>query len=520
MTSLLQHEKARNTRDLNERIAGQQQTIDDLQKHSEELQNQSEDTPDGTVTHVDSPRNTVWLNIGRKDSLRTQVTFSIYGKNHQGLANGTENVKAKIEVVELSETRPIARIVEEDRDNPIEIGDFVFSPVWSAGLKEHFAFVGSGDLNGDGLRDDRDRQIQHRLFENAGVEIDLEVTDEGVRVPANAKLTSHTKWLVVSDQDDSPKGANNPVVVSHLLAIQQQREALVQEAREHGIKIVSLEDFLAYLGWKPELRLFVGNGLKLKPGARAVITPTPGEAVRITDPDTTVNLPLRTKTEFTFPERITTVDGFEANILSVEPLTPQRLHITRVSRGDNEVVVTGESKAKYRIHVLLQGRPDLNSSAPAASEVKEQIEKLGTSEPGTPELPGELETVLYTTADMDVDQLLDAKKAAKALAGSVEYDEGTRSLFITASRENLRQIDERFFKNRRQQQIALCLHLLLLQTREELAKKREEFGDNHSEVEKVRSKIALIERKAAELTQKSREVPAHRGPNGEFKSGS
>ncbi len=224
------------------------------------------------MTTVDNTTGTVWLNLGRKDGLRSQVTFSVYGKTNKGIARGPEDVKAKIEVVEVKDTSSIARITEEDRDRPIGIGDVVFSPAWSAGLKEYFAVVGDADLNKDGEMDAKDRKLLKDWVTNAGAEIDVEITPDGQREPAEGKLSVKTKWLIVGEIADPTVAVNDQERTQEILAIQKQHEMLVQEAREHGIKIVSMKDFLTYLGVKPETRLYIPGSnapFTLKAGARS-----------------------------------------------------------------------------------------------------------------------------------------------------------------------------------------------------------------------------------------------------------
>lgn len=253
---------------------------DDLGQHSEDRQNLNLDTPDGTITTVDKANGALWLDIGLKDGLRTQVTFSVYGQQHQGLARGPDDVKAKIEVVELRETSSIARIVEEDRDRPIAVGDVIFSPAWSAALPERFALVGNGDLNQDGKTDAKDRKILHDLVTNAGGKIDLEINAEGVRVPADGKITGNTKWLIVGDLSNPAAVANDNQTRDQIQAVHRQHELLVQAALEHGIKIVSLKDFLIYMGWKPESRTNPPGAnapFQLKPGKPPVIPRPPSE---------------------------------------------------------------------------------------------------------------------------------------------------------------------------------------------------------------------------------------------------
>ena len=268
----IRDELARLTKELNERISRLNQIVDFQRQQLDDLKKDSFDVPDGRVTTVDNTTGTVWLNLGRKDGLRTQVTFAVYGKSNKGIARGPEDVKAKIEVVEVRDTSSIARIVEEERDRPVGIGDVIFSPAWSAGLKEYFAFVGEGDLNNDGVMDSKDRKILKDMLSNAGAEMDVEITNAGLREPADSKLTVHTKWLVVGDVGDPASAVNDQAKLQRILAVQKQHEMLVQEAREHGIKIVSLKDFLTYMGWKPESRLYIPGSdapFKLKAGAHS-----------------------------------------------------------------------------------------------------------------------------------------------------------------------------------------------------------------------------------------------------------
>ena len=268
----IRDELARITKELSDRISRLNQIVDYQRQQLDELKNESFDVPDGKVTNVDNTNGTVWLNLGRKDGLRTQVTFSIYGKTNKGIARGPGDVKAKIEVVEVSDTSSVARIVEEDRDRPVGIGDVIFSPAWSAGLQEYFAFVGDGDLNGDGEMDAKDRKILKDMLNNAGAEIDVEITNEGLREPAEGKLSVQTKWLVVGDVGDPASAVGDAAKLQRILAVQKQHEMLVQEAREHGIKIVSMKDFLTYIGWKPESRLYIPGSnapFTLKSGSRS-----------------------------------------------------------------------------------------------------------------------------------------------------------------------------------------------------------------------------------------------------------
>jgi len=258
-------EKIRREKELGDRIAKLNGVVDFQRQRLEEIENLTFDVPDGLVTNVDNTSGTIWLNLGRKDGLRPQVTFSVYGKTNKGIARGPEDVKAKIEVVEVRDTSAIARIIQEERDRPVGIGDVVFSPAWNAGLIEYFSIVGNADLNLDGVMDEKDRKILKDRVALAGAKIDVEVTSEGTREPADSKISVQTKWLIVGDVGDPSTAVGDDAKMQRILAVQKQHETLVQEAREHGTRIVSMKDFLTYLGWKPESRLYI-------PGSEAPFT--------------------------------------------------------------------------------------------------------------------------------------------------------------------------------------------------------------------------------------------------------
>lgn len=262
----------RQQKDDSEHIAKLNKIVDKLREDLEKIQNISFDVPDGYVTNVDNTNGTVWLSLGKKDGLRPQVTFSVYPRTNKGVARGPEDVKAKIEVVEVRDTSAIARIVEEQRDRPVGIRDEIFSPAWDPGLMEFFAIVGNDDLNNDGFKDQKDRKILKDKLANAGAQIDVEITPDGVREPAEGKLSVRTKWLIVGDVGDPNSVVGDDAEVRRIQEVQKQNNLLLQEAREHGIRVVSMKDFLTYLGWKPESRLYVPGSdapFTLKAGSRS-----------------------------------------------------------------------------------------------------------------------------------------------------------------------------------------------------------------------------------------------------------
>jgi ABC-type transporter Mla subunit MlaD len=210
--------------------------------------------PDGEIVSVDNTARTVWLNIGSQDGLRPQVSFSVYTRDNRGLGRSDRDIKAKVEVTRIKEAHLAeARIIEEDLSRPISPGDPIYSPLWSAGRTEYFAFVGRPDLDEDGASD---WDLLMEILRNAGAKRELYVTDEGLREPANGKLTARTKFLVVGDIDDLIEFSGQPEKMEIARKILDEQEALLDDAKVYGVQVVRLNDFLAYIGYKSQHRLW------------------------------------------------------------------------------------------------------------------------------------------------------------------------------------------------------------------------------------------------------------------------
>src|SRR5690606_18092435 len=126
-----------------------------------------------------------------------------------------------------------------DLFRPIAEGDPIYTPLWAAGRKEYFALVGRPDLDEDGKSD---WELWSELIQTNGAAIELVVTDEGERDPADAKLSARTKFLVIGDIDDPAKFSGIPEKQALAEKMLAQRAALIDEARLYGIRVVRLND--------------------------------------------------------------------------------------------------------------------------------------------------------------------------------------------------------------------------------------------------------------------------------------
>ncbi|MGD9853750.1 MAG: hypothetical protein AB7U20_02250 [Planctomycetaceae bacterium] len=263
-------------RNYDQQIADLEQNNTRLRTALDEYQRVSFEVPDGEIRRVDNTSRTVWINLGKDDRLREQVTFSVYDKDHHGVGRGPEDIKGRVEVVRiLGPNLSQARILEEDLFRPMAEGDVVYTPVWSAGLIERFAFTGEIDFDQDGQSD---RDQLHNMLHHAGAEISVEVTDEGYRFPENGALTQDTKFLVRGYIPDASQYASADLNRERIERMQKEQTELTESAQHQGIRILSLNDFLSFMGYRPTQRLFLpGENMPytLQGGARSTDTGGP-----------------------------------------------------------------------------------------------------------------------------------------------------------------------------------------------------------------------------------------------------
>jgi hypothetical protein len=267
----------RTQKTLNEQV-DQLTTIVNAQKlRLAEIEKVSFERPDGQIVSVDANLGIVFINLGTLDNLRPQISFSVYSHDHRGIGREKQDIKAAIEVTKvLGPHQAEAKILQQDRTRPISAGDPIYSPIWAGGRSEYFAFVGLIDFDKDGKSD---RDTLHRLLKNAKAEVELEVNDNGERVPADAKLSQNTKFLVLGDVPDPSNFAAGDPRRPHIQGIMDQRNALLKEATMTGVRIVKLSDFMAYMGFQSQLRTYIPGEVDrftLEQGAR-------GSAIRSDD---------------------------------------------------------------------------------------------------------------------------------------------------------------------------------------------------------------------------------------------
>jgi hypothetical protein len=259
---------------MQEQIHDLENVVTYLRQKLNELEDLSFDVADGEIVRVDNTTRAVWINLGSDDGLRSQVSFAVYTQSHNGFGRGNADIKAKIEVTKIRGPHLAeARILQEELGRPIQAGDPIYTPAWSKGAKEYFSFVGVVDLDGD---DKSDRAALHTILDNAGAGVELEIDDHGNRVPEGAQLTVKSKFLVIGRIEDPTEypGSDTEKQEEVRKSIQEYNE-LTKEALRKGIKTVNFRDFLNYIGYEQQQRLYRAGEdrpFNLKYGARSTGT--------------------------------------------------------------------------------------------------------------------------------------------------------------------------------------------------------------------------------------------------------
>lgn len=236
-----------------ERIKTLEDQVTKLDRANRNLIEQRKDEPgsfevaDGRVSWVNQ-NGTVWINLGSADSLRRQVTFSVFDADQHDAAKAAK--KGSIEVTRLlDEHMAEARITKDDPTNPILTGDNIYSQVWHRGKKLHFALTGVIDVDGDGQSD---MQLARDLIDVNGGIVDAYLKDDG---KMEGEITANTRYLVLGDVPDTAIKS----------AMAEGYHTMSKTASSLGVQTITLPQFVDQMGYKPQDRTVqLGTGAKAR----------------------------------------------------------------------------------------------------------------------------------------------------------------------------------------------------------------------------------------------------------------
>ena len=248
----LEDEFKKHTEASDKRIKNLTISINTLKDEIRHLRNYGFEQPLGLIRQVNTDAGSVTINLGSADRLQKRQTFSVYTKANSGVARGAEDIKGSIEVTQILGAHLASAIITSETmpADPISPADPIYTPTWSPGRFEKFAFVGKFDFDGDGKHDEA---TLRELIQTNGAMIGAEVDQKGVR--NNRKIDHETKFLVVGEIPD-PTEIVEPEERRAVEEVKKHHEKMKQEADEQGITVVRKNDFLSWMGYRPQFKLF------------------------------------------------------------------------------------------------------------------------------------------------------------------------------------------------------------------------------------------------------------------------
>jgi len=239
--SALVSQLSKKTTELLAQIDTKEKLIRGLREKVEGLTPESFDIADGKITWVNQAEETVWVNLGFADGLNRQITFSVYDRDDN--TRTADKIKGEIEIIRIRDAHlSEAKIVGSSVSNPILPDDLLFTPAWTPGSPQRFAFTGVLDINHDGKSTEAEHNLIRNLIAiNNGV-IDAEMLPDG---KVTGDMSINTRYLV--DGDAGPEGSTSERIMT-------ARTDMTNAAAELGVKKIPLDQFLTLMGYRRSAR--------------------------------------------------------------------------------------------------------------------------------------------------------------------------------------------------------------------------------------------------------------------------
>lgn len=199
--------------------------------------------PLGSITELSRATGTTMatINLGSADGLLKGTTFGVYGRDKEG--NPYLMPKAGIEVVRIRDAhRAEARLYGEQISDMVLPGDLLYNPVWTKGEKLSVGLVGLIHMDND---DEPDNEEFVRVIRSLGADVDalFDIQD----LQKKGKMNVETAWLLMGEMPE--EGPNDDQEKKDLAkAINQARTEMQAEAKEKGIPIINVRNFLTFMG--------------------------------------------------------------------------------------------------------------------------------------------------------------------------------------------------------------------------------------------------------------------------------
>jgi len=255
----------------------------------EDVRNPNVEHPAGRILSVDQHAGIAMINVGSADGLLVRTMFSVYHSSITGITFRTAPVgqeaifcdvcrrdiardvsKASVEVTRIiGPHRAEVRILDDILTDPILVGDVIYSPIWRPGQRMRFALTAGMHLPGSGI--EGGTEAIRRLIEMNGGVVDAWIEET---VPLGeehliGELSDLTNFIVINER-----------AARHLEPeVAREQEALLANARNRAIRVISLEDLLSRMGWRNVTPVYVFGQQEFMPNIMRVVPPHQG-AVR------------------------------------------------------------------------------------------------------------------------------------------------------------------------------------------------------------------------------------------------
>ncbi|MBN1553471.1 MAG: hypothetical protein JXA11_01905 [Phycisphaerae bacterium] len=214
---------------------------DELQKMHGMRKTEVVNKADGQIEKIARNAGICYVNLGKKDDVQPGMTLAVYSK--KGVKK--ENIKGSLVVTNVSENFSECKIVREDKNAPIVVGDDVANIAYHPVRKHVFVVKGLFDLHGTGNASATGADQVKDIIRKAGGVVEEEVGYQ-------------TDYIVLGEEPTKPTEPEDDAPNSVQLAYQKQMERyqeytkLRNEAAALRIPILNTNRFILLTGYEPE----------------------------------------------------------------------------------------------------------------------------------------------------------------------------------------------------------------------------------------------------------------------------
>lgn len=243
----------------------------ELKRETPTVPDPAEQVDGQIIAMVTNDPNTLYINLGRRDHLVLGLTFEVYdalrGVEVEEVEDKDGEIqlkrgKATIEVVSMTDTSAMCRVVRSSFGRPILVQDPIANLVYDKQRKFTFYVVGDFDLDGDGKATLSDREQVIDLVERWGG-IVVKAEDRKRRLGAAIGLDSAEENVLPLDTDFVLLGQEPPLPdvsgevtdptekarLENLKRVYDDYSRIRTEAKALGIPVLNQNRFLALIGY-------------------------------------------------------------------------------------------------------------------------------------------------------------------------------------------------------------------------------------------------------------------------------